>query len=129
MATRAKTGVFLDRFAITPTELLHSHRYIRLLERQDNLLPQAVQRIAGLQAKARHADPRERLDILSRFVDEATTRARDALESRAAPRIGEGGLAALYEAVGALACRPEDQAFYVRFAVSGAPGEGINGKS
>jgi hypothetical protein len=109
---------FLDRHAITATELLHYHRYIRLLERQDNLLPQALQRIAGLQARARNADARVRLDVLNRFVDEATTRARDALESRAAPRIGEGGLAALNDAIAGLACRPEDQAFYMRFAVS-----------
>jgi hypothetical protein len=109
---------FLDRYAIIPTELLHYHRYIRLLERQDNLLPQALQRIAGLQARARTADPRQRLDALNRFVDEATNRAREALDSRAAPRIGTGGLAELNDAVSGLACRPEDQAFYVRFAVS-----------
>jgi hypothetical protein len=111
---------FLDRHAITPTELIHHHRYIRLLDRQETLLSQALQRVAALQARGRGVDARVRIDALNRLVDEATARARDAAASRAAPRLGEGGLPALADAVAALACSPADQAFYTRFAVSRA---------
>ena len=111
---------FLDRFALTPTELLHYHRYIRQLERHDDLLSQAVQRIGSLQARARGSDARQRLDTLNRLVNEATRRARDALESRAAPRLGPGGLGELHDAVAGLATAPAEQAFYVRLAVARA---------
>ncbi len=111
---------FLDRHCITPTELLHHNRYQRLLERQDELLPQAVQRVAAHQAKARGVDGRQRLDMLDRWVNEATSRARDALASRAAPRFGEGGMVALEAAVAALTTAPGERAFHLRLAVSRA---------
>jgi hypothetical protein len=109
---------FLDRYGITPTELLHHHRYMRMLERQENLLTQAVQRMASLQAKARGVEPRVRGDAIDRFVAEANARARDALASRAAPRLGEDGIEALAAAVASRAKSEADQAFYLRFAVS-----------
>ena len=109
---------FLDRYGITPTELLHHHRYMRLLERQENLLPQAVQRMASLQAKARGVEPRVRADAIDRFVEEANARARDALSSRAAPQLGEDGIGSLVAAIASLAKSEADQAFYLRFAVS-----------
>lgn len=111
---------FLDRHCITPTELLHHNRYQRLLERQDELLPQAVQRVAAHQAKARGVDGRERLDKLDRWVNEAMSWARDALASRAAPRLGEGGMPALEAAVAALTTAPGERAFHLRFALSRA---------
>ncbi|HXQ51158.1 MAG TPA: hypothetical protein VN802_08705 [Stellaceae bacterium] len=109
---------FLDRHSITPTELLHHHRYIRLLDRQETLSSQALQRMAALQARARGVDARSRSDALNRLVDEATAKARDAIASRAAPRLGDGGLPALAEEIAAKACSAADQAFYTRFAVS-----------
>jgi hypothetical protein len=111
---------FLDRYCITPTELLHHHRYIRLLERQDNLGPQAVQRIAQAQARTRGLEARARLDVLDRFVSDASARARDALASRAAPRLGEDGLGPLAERVAEAIRSPADQGFYIRYAVSRA---------
>src|SRR5579885_470897 len=109
---------FLDRYVITPTELLHHHRYIKLLERQDELMGQALQRAAGQQARTSGEGVRKRLDVLDRLVNEATARARDAQASRAAPRLGEGGLPALAAAVAERAHAPAEQAFYIRFAVS-----------
>ena len=111
---------FLDRFAITPTELLHHNRYIRLLDRQDMLQPQAVQRIAALQARARGVEMRQRLDVIDSLIDQATSRTRDALASRGAPRLGEDGLAALAEAIAERMSDPAEQAFFLRFAVSRA---------
>lgn len=111
---------FLDRFGITPTELLHHHRYIKLLERQDALMGQALQRAAAQQARARGIDLKERVDALDRIVNQAADRARDALASRAAPRLGEGGLNALAADVASGAFGPSEQSFYIRFAVSRA---------
>lgn len=109
---------FLDRYCITPTELLHHHRYIKQLERQDELMGQALQRMAAHQARSRGQDVRPRLDALDRLINEAMARARDALASRAAPRLGEGGLTALADDVAERARAPSDQAFFLRLAVS-----------
>jgi hypothetical protein len=109
---------FLDRYSITPTELLHHHRYIKQLERQDELMGQALQRVAAHQARARDVDLRQRVDVLDRLVNEASARARDALSSRAAPRFGEGGLVALAKEVATSALSPSEQAFNIRVAVS-----------
>jgi hypothetical protein len=111
---------FLDRYAITPTELLHHPRYVKQLERQAELMGQAVQRVATHQARLRGLDMRQRLDALDRLINEAIGRARDGIGSRAAPRLGEGGLAALGEDVIARVQSPSDRAFFLRFAVSRA---------
>jgi hypothetical protein len=109
---------FLDRNGITPTELLHHQRYMRILERQENLQTQAVQRMAALQAKARGTEPRARADAIDRFVADAGARARDALASRAAPRLGEEGIEPLIAAIAQFVTSEADQAFYLRFAIS-----------
>ncbi len=111
---------FLDRFQITPTELLHHHRFIKQLDNADSLLPGAVQRIAAIQGDARKVDRRTRADAIDKFVSEATTRARDALASRAAPRLGPEGLPALVKTVAERATDPAEQAFWLRHAVARA---------
>ncbi len=111
---------FLDRFQITPTELLYNARFIKQLDNQDTLLPGAVGRMAAIQAEARGADRRVRADVIDRLVAEATAKARDAAASRAAPKLGPEGLAALAETVAERAKDAAEQAFWLRYALSRA---------
>jgi hypothetical protein len=111
---------FLDRYQITPTELLHHQRWIKLLDNQESLLPSAIQRMAALQAEQRKLDRRIRADAIDKFVNEATSKARDALSSRAAPRLREDGLAALAETVSERVKDPAEHAFWVRHAIARA---------
>jgi hypothetical protein len=111
---------FLDRYQITPTELLHNHRWIKLLDNQESLLPSAIQRMAALQAEQRKLDRRVRTDAIDKFVNEATNKARDALASRAAPRLGDGGLPALVEAINERVKEPAEHAFWQRHAIARA---------
>jgi hypothetical protein len=111
---------FLDRFQITPTELLHQHRWIKQLDNQETLLPSAIQRMAAIQAEQHKLDRRVRSDAIDKFVNEATNRARDALASRAAPRLGDGGLVALVATVAERAKDPFEQAFWQRHAIARA---------
>ncbi len=76
---------YLDRYQITPTELLHNHRWNKLLDNQESLMPSAIQRMAALQAEQRKLDRRVCTDTIDKFVNEASSKARDALASRAAP--------------------------------------------
>lgn len=111
---------FLDRYQITPTELLHNHRWIKQLDNQESLLPSAIQRMAAIQAEQRKVDRRTRTDAIDKFVNEASGRARDALASRAAPKLGYGNLVSLAEAVGERIKDPAEQPFWIRYAIAHA---------
>jgi hypothetical protein len=111
---------YLDRYQITPTELLHNHRWIKLLDNQESLLPSAVQRMAALQAEQRKLDRRARADAIDKFVNQATSKAREALASRAAPKLGDGGLSALAEAIDERVKDPAERGFWQRHAVARA---------
>jgi hypothetical protein len=108
---------FLDRFQITPTELLYNRRWIKQLDNQESLLPSAVQRMAAIQAERRKTDRRVRADAIDKFVDEATGQARDALASRDAPTLGADGLSALAATVAEFVKNPAEQGFWLRYAV------------
>ncbi|HXR87228.1 MAG TPA: hypothetical protein VN728_09670 [Stellaceae bacterium] len=111
---------YLDRYQITPTELLHNHRWIKLLDNQETLLPSAIQRMAALQAEQRNLDRRACADTIDKLVDEATGKARDALASRAAPKLGDGGLPALAEAIHERVKDSAEHGFWQRYAVARA---------
>ena len=111
---------YLDRYQITPTELLHNHRWIKLLDNQESLLPSAIQRMAALQAEQRQIDRRVCADGIDKFVNQATSKARDALASRAAPKLGDAGLPALAEAIDERVKDPGERGFWQRYAVARA---------
>jgi len=111
---------YLDRYQITPTELLHNQRWIKLLDNQESLLPSAIQRMAALQAEQRKLDRRFCTDAIDRFVSEASSKARDAIASRAAPKLGEGGLKELAETLGERVRDPAEHGFWQRYAVARA---------
>ena len=111
---------YLDRYQITPTELLHNHRWIKLLDNQESLLPSAIQRMAALQAEQRQLDRRVCVDVIDKFVNQATGKARDALASRAAPKLGDGGLSALAAAIDEHVKDPAEHGFWQRYAVARA---------
>ena len=111
---------YLDRYQITPTELLHNHRWIKLLDNQESLLPSAIQRMAALQAEQRKLDRRACADAIDKFVNEASGKARDALASRAAPKLGDGGLPALAAALDERVKDPAEHGFWQRCAVARA---------
>lgn len=109
---------YLDRYQITPTELLHNHRWIKLLDNQESLLPSAIQRMAAVQAEQRQLDRRVCVDAIDKFVNQATSKARDALASRAAPKLGDGGLPALDAAIEERVKDPTEHGFWQRYAVA-----------
>jgi len=111
---------YLDRYQITPTELLHNQRWIKLLDNQESLLPSAIQRMAALQAGQRKLDRRACTDAIDKFVSEASSKARDALASRAAPKLGDGGLPALAEEINERAKDPAEHSFWQRYAAARA---------
>jgi hypothetical protein len=113
---------FLDWQAITPTELLHNYRYVRLLELDTHKSPhlRAVERIADLQAARRGIDARERRAALQGLIVSAAQRARDAAAAENLPRLGKEGLAGLLTEAAARSLDPSQQAYLARHAIARA---------
>lgn len=89
---------YLDEYGLSALELAFDAMRLMLLERDERLFPQAVQRVAGLQAKELGVKPAERSEWLYAAVGEAKDYARDAAAGEAADAvaaiIAERGLAA-----------------------------------
>jgi len=89
---------YLDEYGLSALELAFDAMRLMLLERDERLFPQAVQRVAGLQAKELGVKPVERSEWLYAAVGEAKDHARDAAAGEAADAvaaiIAERGLAA-----------------------------------
>ncbi len=105
---------FLDRFRITPTELLHSSTYGRKLDDQPGLMSAAINAVARRHADVHGFTVKERTRDLRALVDRAMARARDFLaERRRLPRFEATNLpmtsSAIVHAVG-----PDDHDFVFR---------------
>jgi hypothetical protein len=84
---------FLDRYRVTPTEVLHNWSWARRLVDTGTLLSSATHHVASLQAAASGRTVRERLGELEALVAAAMTRVRDfAAGRRRLPRFEPGGL-------------------------------------
>jgi hypothetical protein len=79
---------FLDRYAITPTELLWDFAHLKRLQNQDNLLMAAIHHIARAQVQGQGANTSagERARALEAIVNQVIANARDAqLEKKKLP--------------------------------------------
>ncbi|HEV7369281.1 hypothetical protein [Arenibaculum sp.] len=78
---------FLDKYRVTPTEVLHNWSWARRLADTGTLLSSASHHVASLQAEASGRPVRERLGEIEGLVAAAMARARDfAAERRRLPR-------------------------------------------
>jgi hypothetical protein len=109
---------YLDRNILTPTELLHDHRFIKKLDNAGNLTAAAVHKIASLQAAERGVEVKERSKVLNALVAQQTGRARDALASRGLPKLGQGGLMALIAEAKRKTPNAEEAEFVTRLALT-----------
>ncbi|MEQ9200368.1 MAG: hypothetical protein RLN80_10290, partial [Rhodospirillales bacterium] len=83
---------YLDRHFLTATELMHSMREFRRLRDADMLMPSAVSRVSGIQARNAGQDSRKRNDELFRLIDRQFDRLRE-VSSRKMPAIDAAGVA------------------------------------
>lgn len=85
---------FLDKYRVTPTEVLHNWSWARRLADTGTLLSSATHHVASLQAAASGRPVRERLGELEALVAAAMARVRDfAAERRRLPRFEPTDLA------------------------------------
>lgn len=93
---------FLDEYGLTALELLYDFGRLRQIVRNDILYPQALHRLASIQArKIPDGKPAERVDALHRIVLDLVERARDNADiPRFHAVLKEQGAAAMVAAVG-----------------------------
>lgn len=91
---------FLDREGITALELLHDYPRLRRLLRDDNAYPQALSRVAAIQAKDAGVTTAQRSEELDQAVEALVRRARydDTVDDLARTLEAEG-LAAMWAAI------------------------------
>jgi hypothetical protein len=79
--------MFLDKYQITTTELLHSWTYLRKLQDTGSLINTATHQIAAAQAKELGVPAKDRMRALEKLISEGVSQARDlAAEKRRLPR-------------------------------------------
>lgn len=69
---------YLDHKFLTAFEILHGEWHLRELGRLEDLVNQAIHRIAAIQARARQVRPIDRVDVLYKAVERVTARAKRA---------------------------------------------------
>ena len=84
---------FLDKFRITPTELLYNWTFARKLDEQGSLIGSAIHAVARHHADVHGIAAKERVNDLRRLVDQALIKARDfAAERKRLPAFDEKDL-------------------------------------
>ena len=68
---------FLDEFGLTALELIYDFGRLRQIYRHETLYPQALHRLANIQARKTGEKPADRVDFLHRGMTELMDRARD----------------------------------------------------
>ncbi len=66
----------LDAQVLTPTEVIHSHKHLKLLLEQDTLVENALVRVAAAQARSSGQDARARRLAIQSAITETQTKAR-----------------------------------------------------
>ncbi len=66
----------LDAQVLTPTEVIHSHKHLKLLLEQDTLVENALTRVAAAQARSQGQEARTRRQAIQNAVIETQTKAR-----------------------------------------------------
>ena len=108
---------FLDRNGITAMELLHDIRAVKRLDAADGLRTAALHRVVRARSEATGTPMTECRRVLDGILNEATNRARDAIASRALPRLNESELDALIDACRQATPDRSMQAFYARYGI------------
>ncbi|MGQ3071758.1 MAG: hypothetical protein ACT7A5_11925 [Ferrovibrionaceae bacterium] len=108
---------YLAKLVVTPTEVMHNAREMKRVMDRDTLVSTAIGRVANLQTGGDQAAAKGRRDMLSGFVDEIATRARD-VEKVALPSIAKLGPDGLAEDVAGKARTNAEADYLLRVAIS-----------
>ncbi len=101
---------YIDKMAVTPTELLHNDKELRRLVDYDSLVPSAITRVAQLQARAGGIEVKDRRDQLYKVIDSIQGKARETGGRRNLPEIKDKNFDAVIAEL-ERTTRPDDIAY------------------
>jgi len=107
---------YLEKHEMTPFELLHSHKSLKRILNFDTLVPSAVDKIAGLHARATGVDSRKRKDVIYAAVDRIAARARE-VDSKPLPELKGSSLDELLVKIDAKFPEQEDRRYMATVAM------------
>lgn len=82
---------YLEKFEMTPLEVLHSHSNLKRMINFETMVPSAVDKIATLHARATGSDVRGRRDVIFDAVDTIAQKARD-VDKMKLPKLEDSSL-------------------------------------
>jgi len=109
---------FLEEHALTALELLFDASHQAWLERQGQLMSNAIQQVGGVQARAFGGDPRDRIDTIYKAVEHINETAKNLIDAEEGYDILQTkGLEALVQSVTGVKLKKERN-LYVRCAIA-----------
>jgi hypothetical protein len=107
---------YLEKFELTPLEILHSHSNFKRIMNMEALVPSAVDKVAGVQAKMLSEDSRKRREVLWSAVDALAKRAREA-EGKPIPELKGSTLDAVLTQIDGKVADPDERQFLANVAL------------
>ncbi len=106
---------YLEKFEMTPFELLHSHKSLKRILNLDTMVPSAVDKIASLHARVTGVDARKRKDEIFKAVDRIAQRARE-VDPKELPDLKGGNLDDLLRRIDARFTDAEERNYFAHVA-------------
>lgn len=108
---------YLEKFEMTPLEVLHSHSNLKRMINFDTMVPSAVDKIATLHARATGSDVRGRRDIIFDAVDVIAQKARD-VDKMKLPKLEDSSLDDILRKLDAKFPDEEERAYLANVALA-----------
>ena len=119
-AARATMGrlftKYIEKFELTPLEVLHSHSNLKRIINMDALVPSAVDKVATIQARVTGEDTRKRREVLFSAIDTLAKRAREA-EGKPIPELKGTTLDSVLARIDAKVTDPDERQFLANVAL------------
>lgn len=108
---------YLEKFEMTPMEVLHSHSNLKRMINFETMVPSAVDKIATLHARATGSDVKARRDIIFDAVDAIAQKARD-VDKMKLPKIEDSSLDEVLQKLDAKFSDEEERAYMANVALA-----------
>lgn len=89
---------YLDRYSVTPFEVLHNHAHLKRAMKHDELLYRGIDRAASVQSRKASQDTKARRDFIEHAFKDIVGRAKE-IDDKGLPKVRDSGFAGALKAV------------------------------
>ncbi|MEQ8735867.1 MAG: hypothetical protein RIC29_13155 [Rhodospirillaceae bacterium] len=108
---------YLEKFEMTPLEMLHNHANLKRMINYQTMVPSAVDKIATLHARATGTGAKERRDVIFDAVDAIAAKARE-VESKKLPKLEDSCLDDMLQRLDVKFSDEEERAYMANVALT-----------